>query len=89
MGEVKQIGAARGSHLMTVDFYRLPNGEIEAVLTDMPVHVIEAEATIAARFIRASEWLLGGMLSFMRQAVRFDEETRESMNDNRSDRKGG
>lgn len=81
MGEVKIIGAGTGSHLMTVDFYRLPNGEINAVLSHMPVPVIEAEATISDRFTKAAMWAIEGGLSLMRQAVRFDEETREAQND--------
>lgn len=76
---VVNICASNGSYLMSVDFYRLPTGEIHAVLQDMPVHVIESEADIAPRLIKAAHWLVEGAVSFMRQAVRFDEETRISM----------
>jgi hypothetical protein len=82
MADVVQIGSAQGSYLMTVAYYRLPNGEINAVIEDMPASVIESEATISARFTRAAIWTLDGMLSLMRQGVRFDEETRASQNDN-------
>jgi hypothetical protein len=80
-GEVKQIGSATGSFLMRVDFYRLPRGEISAVLQGMPAYVIESEPTISARFTKAAMWAVEGALSLMRQAVRFDEETREAQND--------
>jgi hypothetical protein len=83
VSEVVHIGSGKGSYLMTVDFYRQPNGDIHAELQHMPVPVIEAEPTITDRFTRASMWLMEGALSFMRQAIRFDEETRAAMNDDR------
>ena len=73
---VVSLGSASGSYLMTVELYRLPDGEIHAVLQDMPVPVVESEATITARFAKAAAWMMEGSLSFMRQAVRFDDETR-------------
>jgi hypothetical protein len=66
---------------MTVDYYRLPNGSINAVLHDMPKSVIESEATISARFTKAAIWTVEGALSLMRQAVRFDDESRAAQNE--------
>jgi hypothetical protein len=81
MAEIVQLGSAEGSFLMSIDYYRRPDGEIVAVLHDMPIHIIESQATISARFTKAAEWALGGVISLMRQAVRFDEEVRQAEND--------
>lgn len=70
------LNAARGSYLCTVSYFRRADGSIAAALDAVPVHVIEAEPTISARFFKAAQWSLAGMLDLMRQGVRFDDETR-------------
>lgn len=73
---VVPLQSGQGSYLCSLSLYRMSDGSIRVALEDMPSHVIEADATIAARFFRAAEWCLEGVLDLMRQGVRFDEETR-------------
>jgi hypothetical protein len=75
---VVQIGEAQGSFLLRVDLYRKPDGEIHAVLQDMPDHVIESETDICSRMLKAAGWAIEGGLSLMRQGIRFDEEIRNA-----------
>ena len=81
MSEVTPIGAGDGSYLGSGAFYRRADGSIKAAVEQMPVHVIEGEQTITARFFLVAQWCLAGVLDLMRQGVRFDEETREAAND--------
>ena len=77
MSAVIPLRVAQGSELATVRLWRMPDGQIRAELLDMPAHVIESEATIAARFTKAAEWSLGASLDFMRQACNFDPDSQE------------
>lgn len=76
------LGRGRGSFIASVELYRSADGRIEAVLADMPGHIIEGEQMISARFFELAERMIEGALSFMRQGCAFDLETRESKNDN-------
>lgn len=76
MADPTPIRAGEGSYLCRVDLYRAPTGEIRAALVDMPDHVIEARETVTKRFFMLAEWCLTASLDFMRQGIRFDEETR-------------
>lgn len=80
-GPVVSLGSGNGSHLMTIAYYRLADGSINAVLEEMPVHVIERHPTISMRFAMAAQWSVEGALSLMRQCVRFDDETRAANED--------
>lgn len=73
---VRYIGEGDGSFLATVELRRRADGRVIAVLRDMPVHEIDNEATITARFVKAAAWMQDGMIDLMRQAVRFDDEAR-------------
>ena len=76
---VISLRKALGSHLCTVSLYRAPDGKIVAVLDDMPVHVIEGESAITARFFKAATWCSSAALDLMRQGLRFDEENRAAI----------
>lgn len=75
MSEPIPIGAGSGSFLARIDLHRHPDGRVSACLVEMPNHVIEHQPTITKRFFLLSEWCLKASLDFMRQGVRFDEET--------------
>lgn len=75
---VTALHSSTGSFLCTVSFYRKPDGEIAAVLEEMPDHVIETKQTITERFFAAASWCANGSLDLMRQGVKFDEETRST-----------
>ena len=81
---VTPMRKALGSHLCTVSLYRAPTGEIVATLDDRPIHVIEAQDTITQRFFKVAQWCVSASMDFMRQGVRFDDETRKSVNDDAS-----
>jgi hypothetical protein len=76
MSEPIKLRAAVGSYLGAVHFYRCPDGTINAVLVDMPSHVIERDDTICKRFFRAADWCMHGASDLMQQGLRFDEEHR-------------
>ena len=85
MAEIVTIGAGRGSYLATIEFYRLPSGEISAVLRDMAHDQIEQEPSVSARFTKLASWCLHGVLDLMRQGLRFDEEHRATIANDRGD----
>lgn len=81
MGNVVPLNVAEGSLLATVSMWRMPDGSVRAVLDHMPVHVIEREKTISARFLSASMWTVEAAGDLLRQANRFDPETKDQPHD--------
>jgi hypothetical protein len=75
-GVVHHIGEGQGSLLATITLRRRADGRIIATLEDMPIHEIENESTISARFTKAAMWAFDGVIDLMRQAVIFDDESR-------------
>jgi hypothetical protein len=75
MAEVISITSAhRGAYLGTASFYRMPNGEIAVMVTDMADHMIESWDTVPERFHLFADWLREGAADLEAQALEFTEE---------------
>lgn len=81
---VTPIRPSEGSYLANVSFYRMPDGDVRAVLEDMASHQIEQLPSITERFFKVSGWAIKGAMDLLRQGLRFDEETR-ALNDDEVD----
>lgn len=73
MPEVIPLKTEQGSFLATLSLYRMPDGTIRASLREMPVHVIESEETIPARFYRLAKWTFLASRDLLRQGRSFEE----------------
>lgn len=74
MSVVSITTAHRGAYLGTASFYRMPDGGIAVMITDMADHMIESRDTIPERFTLFADWMRAGIADVETQGREFAEE---------------